>query len=332
MSDRSARLRPPLAPADPSRRRVAGVGSALALAAVLPGCASTPAAPARFEGLDDGVDLPITWLSLPRPAPLPPLDHAALLVPVRFGGPGSHVFYLQFDLGHPSTLLYANKWAGIAERYGLPAAGPRLASLDFLLGESRVRGRDLALLPREGAGVDWDRDVELVGTLGADLIDGRAVLLDFQRDRIRLARDRSGLHGPGAQFQPFSFSGRRILMPVEFDGQRKTVMYDSGSSAFAWLTDEKTCQRLARPGSKVVSYPVRSWGQVLTAHSVDTDAVARIGTVELSLGQISHIQGMGLLQEMAISSLGVGGLVGNKLFLGRRLVVDTRRLEIAVES
>lgn len=332
MSDRPASLPLPVLSPDPRRRQLVGLGGGVVLALALPGCASTPAAPARFEGLDDGVELSITWLSLPRPAPLPPLDHAAMLVPVRFGGAGSKVFYLQFDLGHPSTVLYANKWASIAARYGLPAAGARLASLDLVLGDAAVRGRDVALMPREGAGVDWDQDVELVGTLGADLIDGRAVLLDFQRDRIRLARDRTGLHGPGAVFQPFSFSGRRILMPIEFEGQRKTVMYDSGSSAFAWLTDEKTCQRLARPGSPVISYPVRSWGQVLTAHSVDTDAVARIGAVELPLGQISHIQGMGLLQEMAISSLGVGGLVGNKLFLGRRLVVDTVRREVAVEA
>ncbi|RTL42015.1 MAG: hypothetical protein EKK53_12725 [Burkholderiales bacterium] len=166
---------------------------------------------------------------LPRPAPL---DHAALLVPVRFAGPGSKVFFLQFDLGHPSTVLYANKWASIAARHGLPANGPRLASLDLLLGGAAVRGRGVSLMAREGAGVDWDQEVELVGTLGADLIDGRAVRLDFQRDRIRLARDRTGLHGPEAQFQPVSFSGRRILMPIEFEGQRKTVMYDSGSSAW----------------------------------------------------------------------------------------------------
>ncbi|RTL42014.1 MAG: hypothetical protein EKK53_12720 [Burkholderiales bacterium] len=82
----------------------------------------------------------------------------------------------------------------------------------------------------------------------------------------------------------------------------------------------------------MISYTVRSWGQVLTAHSVDTDAVARFGAVELPLGQISHIQGMGLLQEMAISSLGVGGLVGNKLFLGRQLIVDTGRREITMVS
>lgn len=330
MSDRPACLRLPPPLAELPRRRLLGWGGGLAL--TLSGCASAPGAPARFEGAGDGVELPITWLSLPRPAPLPPLDHAAMLVPVRFGGAGSKVFYLQFDLGHPTTVLYANKWAPIADRHGLPAAGPRLDALDFLLGEAPMRGRDVALMPREGAGVDWDREVEVVGTLGADLIDGRVVRLDFQRDRVRLARDRAGLHGPAAQFQPFSFSGRRIVMPIEFGGQRTSVMYDSGSSAFAWLTDEKTCRRLARPGSTMISYPVRSWGQVLTAHSVDTDAVARIGPVELPLGQVSFIQGMGLLQEMAISSLGVGGLVGNKLFLGRRVVVDTVRREIAVEA
>lgn len=314
-------------PARSRRQMLASAGVLLAL----PACAAVPPAPARFEWAGEEADWPITWLSLPRPAPLPPLDHAALLLPVRFGGPGSKVFYLQFDVGHPTTVLYGHKWASIAARYGLPASGPRLPSMSWLLGDTPVQARDVALMPREGAGVDWGQPVELVGTLGSDVMDGRAVLLDFQRDRVRMARERRGLHGPQARFQPFSFSGRRLVMELEFEGQRRSVMYDSGSSAFAWLTDEKTVQRLARPGSLPQRYPVRSWGEVLTAHSVDTDAVAQVGEVVLPLGQVSHIEGMGLLQQMAISSLGVGGLVGNKLFLGCRLVIDTTRKELAVE-
>ena len=121
-------------------------------------------------------------------------------------------------------------------------------------------------------------------------------------------------------------------MTVMFEGEQKRIMYDSGSSAFSWLSNEKTAKRLARANVSPTSYPIRSWDKILTAHTLPTDATVQVGGLNLPLREISYIQDMGLLQEAAISSMGVGGMVGNKLFLGRKLIIDTRKLEIAVEE
>ncbi|MFZ6756413.1 hypothetical protein ACO0K9_04275 [Undibacterium sp. Ji50W] len=306
----------------------------ISIVLLLSACSSGPTIPpAQIQLAADEGEVTILWSAIPRPPPLPPLEHAAMLVPVHFAGAEGKVFYMQFDLGHPSTIVYSNKWKSIAEKYRIPYSADKIASLNFTLGNMQVNARNVGIMPREGAGVNWgDDSIELLGTIGADLIDGRVVALDFKKNLIQLARKRDALVGAGTQFVPFSFSGRRILMPVHFDGADKTVMYDSGSSAFAWLSNEKTFQRLARKDAVPISYPIRSWDKILTAHTVASDATVKIAGLTLPIREISYIQDMGLLQELAISSLGVGGMVGNKLFLGKKLIIDTRKLEIGIED
>lgn len=230
------------------------------LAGLLTGCASTPSfAPAKVAIAEPRGEVPILWASIARPAPLPPLDHAAILVPVVFTGVGDRVLYMQFDLGHSSTVLYANKWADLARRANLEDNGEQVATLRFGLGSLSVTASDVAIVKREGAGIDWTSEqVEIIGTIGADLIDGRVVVLDFSNDTILLSRDRNGLSVGAEKFQPFRFQGRRILLPAQFEGRETSVLYDSGSSAFSWLTNEDTFSRLAKPNAVPDRYPIRS--------------------------------------------------------------------------
>lgn len=306
----------------------------LGLTLLLSACATgNRLSPAQVELSGDGGEVNILWSAIPRPAPLPPLDHAALLLPVHFGGSEEKIFYMQLDLGHPFTVFYSHKWKAIAEKYQFVNSGDKLAAVNFKLGDMQVLARDVSIVQREGTGVDWDKgSVEVIGTIGADLIDSRVVVLDFKKNIVQFARERKGLHSANTKFQPFSFSGRRIVMPVIFEGEEKSVMYDSGSSAFSWLSNEKTFQRLAKQDAIPVTYPIRSWDKVLTAHTVETAAEATVTGIKLPVKEISYIQDMGFLQELAISSMGVGGMVGNKLFLGKKLIIDTRKLEIALEE
>ena len=301
----------------------------------LTACSSTSSAPpATITIAEQSGSIPMIWGAMARPAPLPPLKNASLLVPVQIDGIDSKRLHMQFDLGHPSTIVYANKWADIAKRLSQPPAIDKISALTFRVGTLTATARDIGVLARAGSGIDWSQDsIEVIGTIGADFIDGRIVLLDFKNNLITLASTRnqiSSLPTTGIAFQPFTFQGRRILLPAKFDGNDLKIMYDSGSSAFAWLTNESTFTRLAQKGATPISYPIRSWDKTLTAHSVATDAMVTIGDVTFSIGELSRIEGMGILQETAVSVLGIGGMVGNKLFLNRTVVIDVGKREFAI--
>ena len=306
----------------------------LGLSLLISACATgTRLTPAQVELSGDGGAVNILWSAIPRPAPLPPLDHAALLLPVHFGSSEEKIFYMQLDLGHASTVFYSNKWKAIAEKYQFVNSGDKLAAVNFKLGDMQVLAKNISIMQREGAGLDWSKDsIEVIGTIGADLIDGRVVVLDFKKDIVQFSREREGLHSANSKFQPFSFSGRRIVMPVTFDGEEKTVMYDSSSGALPWISNEKTFQRLAKQDARPVVFAINPWDKILNAHTVETSAEVTIGGIRLPVKEISYVEDVGFLQELAISSLGSAGMVGNKLFQGKKLIIDTRKLEIALDE
>ena len=307
--------------------------AAVLIAFLLGACTSTP--PNRLSiGADRG-DMPITWGGIARPAPLPPLEHGAILVPVSFPGVTGKPLYLQFDLGTPTTVLYAAKWASLAPRIGAGHASDaeRVDNLKFTVGTLPVSAAELQVRKTSAKPIDWTSDaVEVVGTVGSDIIDGRIVLLDFKADAIVISRHRSAVAKVGTVFAPFRYVQRRVLMPGAVNGEAGDLVYDSGSSAFALITNEETWRKLARAGAVPVQFPVRSWNSTLTAHVVGTDARITLGKVSLPVREVSRIEGASFLQEAGMRAFGIAGMVGNELFIGRRLILDTGRQEFAVEE
>lgn len=285
--------------------------------------------PARFEIHPRDGRVAIVWGRTPRPAPMPPIERSALLVPVTLEGL-ERTFYFQFDLGHPSTVLHSAKWKDIAARLGRPAGSPP-TDLRLRVGEMEVRASGIGVLDTRGAGIAWESDQpEVIGTLGSDFVDERVVLLDFAGNTLTLASSRDRLAEPGAKFQPFRFKGRRLLLPARFEGRDIHLMYDSGSSAFSWLTDRESAERLSRKGASPMVYPVRSWSKTLTAHTYPSDATVTIGGVTLPVRDVSHVEGMNWMQQVAVRALGLDGMVGNALFVGRRVLIDVPKREFAI--
>ncbi|MBI1753091.1 MAG: hypothetical protein HY014_01255 [Acidobacteria bacterium] len=304
------------------------------------GCARTPVTTLRaFPEMREAVaELPITWVSLPRPAPLPPLDHAALLVPVSFDGVTGKPLYMQVDLGHPATVFYGHKWAHLAPRLratgqGLSESKGAVQNLRFKVGNLAIAASQVAILPTQGAGIRWDtEDQEIIGTLGADAVLGRTVVMDFKADRIQVATHRALVARPGDRFLPFRIRWRRILLPAQLEAQELPLLYDSGSSAFAFITDEPSWNRLKRPGAVEESFPVKSWKRTLMAHVVATDAKVTVAGVALPVGQVAHMEGTSWWQRTAMRIFGMGAMAGNRLFLGHRVVLDTATRECCVSD
>ena len=311
------------------------------VAALMAGCAAGPSAPPNQLSVTDARgDMPIQWLSIPRPAPQTPLAYGAILVPITIEGlTAGKRLYMQFDLGHPSTVLYSNKWASLAPKIA-PSSGARytaeaerITNLRFKLGTLAVTAAEVQVRKREGPAIDWDgAGTEIIGTVGSDIVDGRTVALDFKSNTITIARDRMGLAASESGYTPFTYMARRILMPAVVNGETQRIIYDSGSSAFALITDEASWKKFARANAVPVQFPVKSWGNTLTAHVVESDAKVQLGKATIPVGEVSRIEGASFLQEAGMRAFGIAGMAGNKLFIGRKLILDTARQEFLVEE
>ncbi len=69
---------------------------------------------------------------------------------------------------------------------------------------------------------------------------------------------------------------------------------------------------------------MNSWGKTLQVHVIASDAALHLGATRLPLGEVAYVEGVSAAQEWMMRLSGMGGMTGNRLFLERTIIVDTR--------
>ncbi|RAK69920.1 hypothetical protein [Hymenobacter edaphi] len=249
------------------------------------------------------------------------------LVPVRVPG-CSRTCYLQFDTGAPYTLFYAHPLAALRAEY--PAVGAALQpradtvrNVQFRLGGAAVQVRRAPVLRYGAHQLPADTAAPFViGTLGADVLEGRVLVVDYPRRRLSLFAALPDSLAGRADFVPLELKGRRVMLRAELPGQSGPLLFDSGSSAFALLTSQSRWQELAQPAAPVRTNAVNSWGKTLTTYTTPTVAALRLGSTKLPLGTVSYMTGMNLMQQLLTRVSGMAGMLGNEPFVGRTIILD----------
>jgi hypothetical protein len=259
---------------------------------------------------------------------LPVVPHRALLVPVTLPN-CSRICYMQFDTGAPYTLLYSNPLNALQARYpalrrAIAVPADTLRNFRFNLGESQVLMRRIPVRSNMGASsLPADSTaLFIIGTLGTDALDGRVLVLDYVRQQFQLASQVPDTLVARTTFVPLEFDSRRLMLQAQVQGEVKQLLFDSGSSAFALLTNPDTYRKLARPGAQEQTASVNSWGKKLTSHTIPTAAVMQVGAATLPLRTASYMEGMNWWQKLLMSSSGMSGMLGNEPFSRHTIVVD----------
>lgn len=303
------------------------VAAGLALAA--PAQAQTP----ELILGDAGREAPFVWQEALFGDRIEP--HAALLLPVSLTG-SPKTLYMQFDLGAPSTVLMKDKLDSLVARLpGLTVgADGRVDSFTFTMGEVRAEAREVRVHDAGSSDpVRWDdpAHVDVIGTVGADLLRGRVLIIDYPGQRILVAASVPEDVASTALMQEFVFTPRGVVLTgMAIDGEDRNIMLDTGSSAFALLVSQEEWLAKADKGAGARSFPVNSWGRTLTAHIAPTRSVAAFGDTVVPLGEVAYIEGVSEAQTNAMRASGMGGMTGNKLFVDYRLVLDAVNSTYAV--
>jgi hypothetical protein len=263
-------------------------------------------------------------------------QYDALLVPVQLKGRPEKL-WMQFDLGAPYTVLYSAKIASLQARNGINvnSAGSievrtqdkrnYADNIDLQIGAQPVHANTVRVY-KTSEPINWDKPegTEIIGTLGADFIDGHVLVIDYPKRRLAIWPQLPDALVANTMFSPLKFKERRLLIPATLGDRARDIMFDTGSSAYALLTDQSTWRTLARPGAAPSESSVNSWGKPLKVHTIATDATLDIGTTRFDLREVAYVDGISLMQEWLMRFSGMGGMTGNRLFLARTIVVDTR--------
>jgi hypothetical protein len=272
--------------------------------------------------------IPIRWLadstgSQPRP-------YAALLLPVTLPG-CSRTFYMQFDLGAPYSLFYKGKLETIAQNFPEVQFKERedsayLLDFPFRLGGMGMKASEIKVINYGGTAVDWNdtTGIEIIGTIGADLIERKVLVLDYPQGVVVLIDEVPATLAAQAKFSNLTFDERRVVLGATINKQETKLLFDSGTSAFELLTDKATWSSLAKKNAPVRQYGVNSWGNTLQVHSVASEQEIAFGDTVVPLNHVHYIEGTTFVQQTLMRFTGMGGMVGNQLFLDKVIVLDTR--------
>lgn len=259
----------------------------------------------------------------------------ALLLPVTIPG-CNRQFYMQFDTGSPSTLFYRAKLQQIQARFPktvtVADTASTLSAFAFRVGAMPVSARQVKLIDYASAAIHWEKpdEITIIGTIGTDFVENRVIGIDYPARKLFTGLTTPAKWSDKVRWADFIFANRAILLPAQLRGKNTLLYFDTGSSAYALLTDKKTTDLLAIPGAQREQNSSRSWNRTLTANSVATADSMLIAFHRLPIRSATYVEGSTQRQIDQMMKMGMGGMTGNKLFTQSILLLDTRTKKFAL--
>lgn len=291
-------------------------------------------APSQLTISDKNASIPFLWQS-------DTINHevnayAAMLLPISLKG-CPETYFMQFDLGAPTSLFYKNKLDAINKRYHnlvfqQKDTESELLNFQFTLGNTLVNAKKIAAKQFEGSKIDWSDTMtkQIIGTIGTDFFENKVLVIDYQKNRLGLSDKIPDSLSTDNKLADFKFESRRVLLPAEINNEAVDIFFDSGTSAFELMTNKKTWERLAKKGAAVSRYTVRSWDNQLTLNTVATDDSITFHSFQVPLRHVTYVEGTSFFQRMLMKLGGVGGLTGNKLFINKMILLDAKNQKFGV--
>jgi hypothetical protein len=255
--------------------------------------------------------------------------YTAFLIPVKLPN-CTKQFYMQFDLGSPYSLFYKNKLASIQAKF--PAsikqniADSKLTNFSFKAGKVEVLATEIVNKQFDSIPINWSNKngIEIIGTLGADFIDNKTMIIDYPNKRMTISNEIPKKLKAKLTLTDFVYASKSILLPAKVSDKETLLFFDTGSSMYELLTNKSTALLLAEPNAPVSQSKVNSWGTSLIANTVATKDSIELSGLKIPIHYATYIEGMSTSKVEQMMQMGIGGMTGNKLFLNYKLVLDTR--------
>jgi hypothetical protein len=275
----------------------------------------------KISGIAENI--PIKWISSNENS------HSALLLPIEIKGI-NRTFYMQFDSGSPVTVFYKKSLESIAEKFQnqlkIDNENSSISSA-FRIGKMNVASSDFEVLDYgEKISFDDPNAENIIGTIGTDLLEKRITILDFKNNQCsfieKIKED---------AFTDFEFKKRKILIPSVIENENLKLLYDTGTSGYELITTKEIWQQYRNKNSAIKTEKGNSWGNTLSVYSASAKKKIQFKNTTLNLSEVTYIEGTSSLQKFLMKRSGMQGMIGNKLFLNHKLILDCRNKKFKLE-
>ncbi|MXN93041.1 hypothetical protein GR160_17585 [Flavobacterium sp. Sd200] len=253
--------------------------------------------------------------------------YSAMYLPIQIKGI-NRTFYMQLDCGAPSTLFYKRSLYSIVNKFSDKLKADlkqNQAQLTFYIGNMSVSSDSFSLLDY-GQHTDLNKDFNIIGTIGTDLLEKRVTVLDFKNERCSFIQKM-----PEDDFTDFEFKNRRIIIPATIENRKLKLLYDSGSSGYELITNKSEWETYRTPNGKITTDKGNSWGNTLTVISASANKQILFGNLNLPLTKVTYIEGISHIQKLLMKKSGMQGMIGNKIFKGHKIILDCKNEKYKIE-
>ena len=158
------------------------------------------------------------------------------------------------------------------------------------------------------------------------MLEKRIITLDFKNNLCSFS-EKSLTDG----FSEFEFKKRRILLPARIGNESLKLMYDSGTSGYELITSKNDWKKYRTINGKVKTGKGNSWGNTLKIVSTTANQKIQFGDTKLMLSEVTYIEGISQTQNFLMALSGMQGMIGNKLFLNHKIILDCKNEKFKVE-
>ena len=271
--------------------------------------------------------IPIKWIEN-KISPI-----SAMLLPVKINGIATQ-FYMQFDSGSPNTVFYKNAIKSIYSKFpnkiGKIDSSSKIVNLNFNIGKINVSSNTFPVL-NYGQTINWsdDESIKIIGTIGTDFLEKKITILNFKENYCYF-----GNSVPNKKLVnslvTFQFKKRKILIPAKINGKSYNLLYDTGTSAFELITSKKIWNELSKKNEEIKIDKGNSWGNVLKTYTTKSDKYIRFENTKIDLNEVTYIEGTTFIQNSLMKLSGMGGMIGNKIFINKVLILDCKNQKIGI--
>ncbi|GAB4284398.1 MAG: hypothetical protein Kow0068_09450 [Marinilabiliales bacterium] len=276
-------------------------------------------------------------------------EKVAILIPVIFNNT-IDTFYMQFDTGIPNTLLYerplmiVNKQDTTIKQQIYEVNGKiyiknptfRIKGLGKFVADSleiiRNGATDGYLIKNDSLAKKYDiskDSIFIIGSFGYDLIVDKTFLFDFKNAKIsnlskeRLAYLKNIEYLKGAKSKRFP-----ITIKTKINKKRYELFYDSGSSLWDVLLQDKPWEKIRADKIDTLCC-FEAWDEEIEIYKKQGNYKVIIG--ENSYENVFIYTSSKMYQnKLGFKLLGIDGIIGNTLFLDKKILIDAKNNSVGI--
>lgn len=260
-----------------------------------------------------------------------------------------YLFDAQFDLGAVSTMVYGNTFAPyLAQNPFLQASidtgktiyiegvsCPYLKNIHLNIGGVNFEKQDIALFTGYGEMMTEDSmrtsTVKHIGSIAADLFKDKILVIDYVNQRLCSIDNLPVSWQSNVDFVDMEHISDMnwILIPVKINGVLRKVLFDTGSSLFSFISSPTKIAEIANTAHCVDSITVSSWGVIETVRAYTPANPMIMGKIELPSLAVYASEN---LEDESLDGAGFWGILGNRYFLDKMIIIDYKNKKFGISK